>query len=73
VKINISVPVIWYPVQTKDEFEEELDLMMARSATVSDFLNGKIPPDHLLDFINDQGFDVLEVAEDWDLGDGIIS
>ncbi|MDZ7966872.1 MAG: hypothetical protein RM368_18150 [Nostoc sp. DedSLP03] len=73
MKIDISVPVIWYPGQSGEEFAEELNLMMARSAMTRDFLNGEIPPDHLLDFINDQGFDVFDVAQDWDLGDGIIS
>ncbi|MBN3889906.1 MAG: hypothetical protein HWQ43_12240 [Nostoc sp. JL31] len=71
--INISTPAIWYPGQSDVEFSEELNLMMERAAITRDFLNGDIPPDHLLDFINDQGFDVFEVSEDWDLGDGIIS
>ncbi|MDZ7970857.1 MAG: hypothetical protein RM368_39050 [Nostoc sp. DedSLP03] len=71
--INISTPAIWYPGQSDIEFSEELSLMMERAAITRDFLNGDISPDQLLDFINDQGFDVFEVADDWDLGDGITS
>ncbi|MBN3943497.1 hypothetical protein [Nostoc sp. NMS9] len=71
--INISTPAIWYPGQSELEFSEELNLMMERAAITRNFLNGEIPPDHLLDFINDQGFDVFKVALDWELGDGIIS
>lgn len=67
MKIDISVPVIWYPGQSDIEFDEEIDLMMERSAMTRDFLNGDIPPDQLLDLINDQGFDIFEVAEDWQL------
>lgn len=65
--INVSTPAIWYPGQTELEFEDELNLMMARSAMTSTFLNGDVSPDQLLDFINDQGFDIFEVAADWEL------
>ncbi|PHM11634.1 hypothetical protein [Nostoc sp. 'Peltigera malacea cyanobiont' DB3992] len=73
MRIDISTPAIWYPGQSEIEFDEELNLMLERSAMTRDFLNGEIPPDCLLDFINDQGFNVFDVAEDWDLGDGIVS
>lgn len=73
MEVDISTPVIWYPGQSDIEFDEEINLMLERSAMTRDFLNGDIPPDQLLDFINDQGFDVFEVAEYWNLGDGINS
>jgi hypothetical protein len=71
--IDISTPAIWYPGQDEIEFSEELNLMMERAAITRDFLNGDIAPDQLLDFINDQGFDVFDMAQDWVLDDGIIS
>lgn len=73
MNVDISIPAIWYPGQSDIEFDEELDLMLEWSARSRAFLNGDIPPDQLLDFINDQGFDVFEVAESWNLGDGINS
>ena len=63
----LSTPVIWYPGQSEEEFEEEVDLMLFRAQLTSDFLHGEIHPDAFLDFLDQQGFDVFELAEDWQL------
>lgn len=60
-------PAIWYPGQSDSDFELEVDLMLIRAQITSDFLNGNIPPDTFLDFLDQQGFDVFELAEDWRL------
>ena len=64
---NLSTPAIWYPGQTSEEFEEELKLMVLRSQATSDFLQGRIAADDFLDFLNDAGFDVFDLAQNWGL------
>ena len=63
----LSTPVIWYPGQSEEEFEEEVKLMLFRAQLTSDFLHGKIYADTFLDFLDQTGFDVFELAEDWQL------
>jgi hypothetical protein len=63
----LSTPVLWYPGQSECEFDEEVELMLARSQITADFLYGKIYPDTFLDFLDEQGFDVFELAHDWQL------
>ena len=71
--VNLSTPAIWYPGQSELDFEEEVDRMMLRAHVTRDFLQGTIAPDELLDFLDDEGFDIFELAEDWGLGDGVSS
>ncbi|MFK0732084.1 MAG: hypothetical protein ACFKPT_13880 [Gloeotrichia echinulata GP01] len=61
--IDVSTPAIWYPGQSQLEFEEEVNLMMERSRLTTDLLNGNIEPDAFLDMLNDQGFDIFDLAE----------
>ncbi|AFY31606.1 hypothetical protein [Calothrix sp. PCC 7507] len=65
--LNLSTPAIWYPGQSDLDFEEEINLMMSRAYMTRDFLQGKIAPDTFLDFLDEQEFDVFELAEDWEL------
>lgn len=71
--IDVSTPAIWYPGQSDQDFEEELSLMMSRAAFTRDFLQGLVTPEQFLDFLNDDGFDIFELADKWDLGDGVSS
>lgn len=61
----LATPVIWYPGQSEVDFHEEIDLMLLRAQITADFLQGGIHPDTFLDFLDEQGFNVFEVAEDW--------
>jgi hypothetical protein len=62
-----ATPVIWYPGQSEVDFYEEIELMLVRAQITADFLQGGIHPDTFLDFLDEQGFDVFEVSEDWQL------
>lgn len=63
----LATPVIWYPGQSEADFNEEIDLMLVRAQITADFLQGGIHPDTFLDFLDEQGFDVFELAEEWQL------
>lgn len=66
--IQIDTPAIWYPGQDDLEFEEELEAMLFRANATSDFLNGNLDADGFLDFLNQQGYDVFDLAENcWNL------
>ncbi|MBD2519958.1 hypothetical protein H6G93_34455 [Nostoc sp. FACHB-973] len=71
--IDVSTPAIWYPGQSDLDFQEEVSQMMARAAFTRDFLQGNVTPGDFLDFLDDEGFDIFELAEDWGLGDDITS
>lgn len=65
---NLATPAIWYPGQSNEEFEEEIKLMMLRTQATSDFLQGRIAADSFLDFVDEAGFDVFDLAENtWNL------
>lgn len=70
---NLSSPAIWYPGQTDEDVQEEIDLMMVRAKYTSAFLKGEIHADTFLDFLNEAGFDVFDLAENWGLGDDTTS
>ena len=66
--IDISTPAIWYPGQTKAEFEEEISLMMQRARMTDELLNGTLETDTFLDMLDGQGFDVFDLSENcWNL------
>lgn len=62
-----TTPGLWYPGQSDCDFDEEIKLMLIRAQLTADFLQGKIHPDTFLDFLDEEGFDVFELAEDWEL------
>ena len=62
-----STPILWYPGQSEADFHEEIDLMLVRAQITADFLQGEIHPDTFLDFLDEQGFNVFELVEDWQI------
>ncbi|MEH2139903.1 hypothetical protein [Nostoc sp.] len=70
---NLSTPAIWCPGQTNEDVQEEIDLMMVRAKYTSAFLKGEIHADTFLDFLNEAGFNVFDLAESWGLGDDTTS
>ncbi|MBD2492395.1 hypothetical protein [Aulosira sp. FACHB-615] len=70
---NLSTPVLWYPGQTEVDLQEEIDLMLVRAKWTSAFLKNEIHADTFLDFLNEQGYDVFDLADDWGLGDDVTS
>ncbi|MBD2435822.1 hypothetical protein [Nostoc sp. FACHB-110] len=70
---TLATPALWYPGQTSQEFEEEVALMLVRAQWTQAFLKGEIHPDTFLDFLDEQGHDVFDLADDWGLGDDITS
>lgn len=63
----LATPVIWYPGQSESDFHEEIDSMLIRAQITADFLQGRIHPGTFLDFLDEEGFDVFELAEDWEI------
>lgn len=70
--INIATPGIWYPEQSNEEFEEEIELMLLRSQATKAFIEGEVDADFFLNFLHESGINVFEASEEWNLGDGII-
>ncbi|MEH2174818.1 hypothetical protein [Nostoc sp.] len=64
---RLETPAIWYPGQSQLEYEEEISLMLQRAQITDAFLQGEIHPDTFLDFLDEQEFDVFELADDWEL------
>lgn len=63
LEIELSIPAIWYPGQTDVEFLEEITLMLQRVNMTRDFLTGTLEADTFLDFLDHQGYDPFEIAE----------
>ncbi len=63
LEIELAVPAIWYPGQSDAEFQEEIVLMLARVNMTRDFLSGNLEADSFLDFLDSQGYDPFELAE----------
>ncbi|WP_445626635.1 hypothetical protein [Nostoc sp. DSM 114167] len=64
---KLETPAIWYPGQSQLEYEEEINLMLQRAQMTAAFLRGEVHPDTFLDFLNEQEFDVFELADNWEL------
>ncbi|MEH2414479.1 hypothetical protein [Nostoc sp.] len=71
--LNLCTPAIWYPGQTDEDIQEEIDLMMVRAKYTSAFLKGEIHADTFLDSLDETGHDVFDLAQQWILGDDITS
>ncbi|WP_322703756.1 hypothetical protein [Nostoc sp. DedQUE04] len=65
---KLETPAIWYPGQSQLEYEEEINLMLQRAQITAAFLRGEIYPDTFLDFLDEEEFDVFELADDWEFG-----
>lgn len=70
--INVATPGIWYPGQSDEEFEEEIQLMLLRSQATKAFIEGEIDADFFLNFLHESGIDIFAASEEWSLNDGII-
>lgn len=62
----IATPALWYPGQTDQEWQEELDAMIVRSRMTSDFLQGRIDAETFLDFLAETYCNPFDVAEEWE-------
>jgi hypothetical protein len=62
----LATPAIWYPGQSDQEWITEIEALAERSAVTTAFLSGQIAPDHFLDYLAADGYDPLEIAEDWE-------
>jgi hypothetical protein len=71
--IEVSTPGVWYPGQTEEELEEEIELMLLRSKATNAFVTGQVDADFFLNFLHESGVDIFSAAEEWNLGDGIIT
>ena len=69
---RLSTPAIWYPEQSEEDFQEEINLMLTRVNATDAFLKGEVDADFFLNFLHESGIDVFEAAEEWSLNDGII-
>lgn len=63
----LATPAIWYPGQSQLEYEDEINLMLQRANMTAAFLRGEIHPDTFLDFLDEQEYDIFELALDWEL------
>ena len=63
LETELAVPAIWYPGQSDAEFLEEITLMLQRVNMTRDFLSGQLESDTFLDFLDAQGYDPFELAE----------
>lgn len=73
MSLNLATPAIWYPGQSDEDVQEEIDLMMVRAKYTAAFLKGEIAADTFLDFLDEVGFDVFDIAENWGLVDDATS
>lgn len=70
--IEISTPGIWFPGQTEEELNEEVELMMLRSKATQAFIKGEVDADFFLNFLHESGVDIFAASEEWNLVNGII-
>lgn len=70
--IQLATPAIWYPEQSEEEAQEEIDMMMLRANATAAFLKGDVDADFFLNFLHESGIDIFAAAEEWNLDDGII-
>ncbi len=68
----LATPAIWYPGQTEEEAEEEIDLMMLRANATATFLKGEVDADFFFNFLHESGIDIFAASQEWNLEDGII-
>lgn len=64
---QIRIPAFWIPGQTQLEFAEEIRLMLVRVQMKKAFIDGRITANQFLDFLDHQGYNVYDLAEDWGL------
>jgi hypothetical protein len=62
----LATPAIWYPGQSELEWQAELESVASRSRVTTAFLTGQISPDYFLDYLAEDGYDPLLIAEDWE-------
>lgn len=70
--IFLATPAIWYPGQTEEEAQEEIDLMMLRADVTATFLKEEVDADFFLNFLHESGIDIFAASEEWNLNDGVI-
>lgn len=62
----LATPALWFPGQSEEEWQAEVEAMLDRSLVTSEFLKGNVAVDVFLDCIAEEYGDPLEVAELWE-------
>jgi hypothetical protein len=62
----LIIPVLWFPDQSNDDWEEQLYSALEANLALGDFMNGRTQVDEYLDHIAELGIDPLTLGEKLD-------
>lgn len=62
----LATPALWYPGQSEEEWQAEIDAMADRAYITAAFMRGEVYVDSFLDYLAEKYADPLAVAEAWD-------
>jgi hypothetical protein len=64
----LSLPAIWYPGMSDEDWADELSCMVNRSIITRGFVLGNLSYEEYLDGLSDTGIDVYPTLDAWDDG-----
>lgn len=64
----LTVPAVWSPKMSEDNWEKEVDGMLNRALLTRQFASGAISYEDFLDGLADTGVYVYDVVDWWDKG-----
>lgn len=57
----LATPALWYPGQSQQDWEDEVDAMVERSYITDQFMKGNVETDSFLDYIAENFADPMEL------------
>lgn len=57
----IATPALWYPGQSQEEWEDEVNAMLERSYITDQFMKGNVETDSFLDYIAENFADPMDI------------
>lgn len=57
----IATPALWYPGQSQEEWEDEVNAMLERSYITDQFMKGNVYVDSFLDYIAENFADPMDI------------
>lgn len=57
----LATPALWYPGQSQQDWEDEVDAMVERSYITDQFMKGNVETDSFLDYIAENFEDPMKL------------
>lgn len=65
-RLLLATPALWYPGQSEEDWQAEIEAMVDRAYVTAAFMRGEVETDSFLDYLAQEYADPMEISQSWE-------